>query len=67
MTGFDAATSGNGKNDPEPLLIRVQTPAVLPNDIKANLAGCFVVAEAVGRLDKERADVRVGIALLLEQ
>jgi len=59
LTGFDAATSGKGKNDPEPMLIRVQTPAVLPNDIKADLAGCFVVAEAVGRLDKERADVRV--------
>lgn len=58
LTGFDAATSGQGKSDPEPMLLRVQTPAVLPNDIKADLAGCFVVAEAVGRLDKERADVR---------
>ncbi len=59
LTGFDAATSGNGKTNPEPLLLRIQTPAVLPNDIKANLAGCFVIAEAVGRLDKERADVRL--------
>lgn len=58
LTGFDAATSGQGKSDPEPMLLRVQTPAVLPNDIKADLAGCFVVAEAIGRLDKERADVR---------
>ena len=58
LTGFDAATSGNGQNNPEPMLLRVQTPAVLPNDIKADLAGCFVVAEAIGRLDKERADVR---------
>ena len=59
MTGFDASTSGKGTNNPEPLLLRIQTPAVLPNDIKANLAGCFVIAEAVGRLDKERADVRL--------
>ena len=59
LTGFDAATSGQGKNNPEPLLLRIQTPAVLPNDVKANLAGCFVMAEAVGRLDKERADVRL--------
>lgn len=65
LTGFDAATSGQGKSDPEPMLLRVQTPAVLPNDIKADLAGCFVVAEAVGRLDKERADVRtVSLACL---
>ncbi len=59
LTGFDASTSGQGTNNPEPLLLRIQTPAVLPNDIKANLDGCFVIAEAVGRLDKERADVRL--------
>lgn len=59
LTGFDASTSGTGKNNPEPLLLRIQTPAVLPNDVKANLAGCFIIAEAVGRLDKERADVRL--------
>ncbi len=59
LTGFDASTSGRGKKNPEPLLLRIQTPAVLPNDVKAGLAGCFVIAEAVGRLDKERADVRL--------
>ena len=59
LTGFDAATSGSSKNSPEPLLLRIKTPAVLPNDVKAELSGCFVVAEAVGRLDKERADIRL--------
>jgi conjugal transfer pilus assembly protein TraB len=60
LTGFDAATSSGTKGgNSEPLLLRIQTPAVLPNDIKANLSGCFVIAEAVGRLDKERADVRL--------
>ncbi len=59
LTGFDAATSGNANNSPEPVLLRIQTPAQLPNDIKANLKGCFVIAEAIGRLDKERADVRI--------
>jgi conjugal transfer pilus assembly protein TraB len=59
LTGFDASTSGDGKNNPEPLLLRIQAPAVLPNEVKANLRGCFVIAEAVGRLNKERADVRL--------
>ncbi len=59
LTGFDASTSGEGKNNPEPLLLRIQTPAILPNYVKANLRGCFVIAEAVGRLNKERADVRL--------
>lgn len=59
LTGFDASTSGKGKGNPEPMLLRIQTPAVLPNDIKGDVEGCFVVAEAIGRLDKERADVRL--------
>lgn len=59
LTGFDASTSGKGKDNPEPMLLRIQTPAVLPNDVKGDVEGCFVVAEAVGRLDKERADVRL--------
>lgn len=57
LTGFDASTSNDGKGEPEPLLLRIQTPAWLPNDIKANLAGCFVIGEARGRLDRW-ADVR---------
>ena len=59
LTGLDAGTSNNGKNNPDPILLRVQTPAVLPNDVKANLSGCFVVGEGQGRLDKERVDVRL--------
>ena len=59
LTGFDASTSGTSKSNPEPMLLRIQTPAVLANDIKGDVEGCFVVAEAVGRLDKERADVRL--------
>lgn len=59
LTGVDASTSGEGKNSPEPLLIRIQKPAVLPNKIKANLKGCFIIAEATGSLSKERAMVRL--------
>ena len=59
LTGLDAGTSNNGKSNPDPVLLRVQTPAVLPNDVKANLSGCFVVGEGQGRLDKERVDIRL--------
>lgn len=59
LTGLDAGTSNTGKSNPDPVLLRVQTPAVLPNDVKANLSGCFVVGEGAGRLDKERVDVRL--------
>ena len=59
LTGLDAGTSSTGKSNPDPVLLRVQAPAVLPNDVKANLAGCFVVGEGQGRLDKERVDIRL--------
>ena len=36
LTGFDASTSGKGTNNPEPLLLRIQTPAVLPRSLSEN-------------------------------
>lgn len=59
LTGFNALTSGRGHGNTEPVLIRIQAPAVLPNDVKARLQGCFIVAEAFGDLAKERADIRL--------
>ncbi len=59
LTGIIASTSGQGSKDPENVLIRIQKPAVLPNEVKARLKGCFVIAEATGRLDKERAMARL--------
>jgi len=68
LTGFDAATTNGGKGSPEPVLLRIQTPAILPNDVIAATRGCFIIAEAVGRLDKERADVRlVSLACLSDK
>ena len=57
LSGLDAPTSGDAKGNPVPVLIRVKTPAVLPNDVKANLKGCFVVADGIGNLGTERAEL----------
>lgn len=59
MTGIDARTSQHAESNPEPIMFRVQAPAVLPNHLKANLKGCFVVADAIGDLAKERVKVRL--------
>ncbi len=59
LTGLKAATVQNAKDNPEPMMFRVQAPAVLPNEIKANLKGCFVFANGIGRLDAERVDARL--------
>lgn len=57
LSGLDAPTSSDAKGNPVPVLIRVKTPAVLPNDVKANLKGCFVVADGKGNLGTERAEL----------
>lgn len=57
LSGLDAPTSSSAKGNPVPVLIRVKTPAVLPNDVKANLRGCFVVADGKGNLATERAEL----------
>lgn len=59
LTGLKAATVQNAKNEPEPMMFRVQAPAVLPNEVKADLKGCFVIANGFGRLDAERVDARL--------
>src|SRR3546814_8797560 len=39
LTGIDALASRDATSNPEPIIARVQAPAVLPNEVKANLAG----------------------------
>lgn len=58
LTGLDALVGNQAQSNPEPILARVQTPAVLPNDVRANLEGCFVIGNGIGILSKERVDVR---------
>jgi conjugal transfer pilus assembly protein TraB len=59
ITGVLALASKDGTNNPEPIILRVEAPAQLPNDIKANLSGCFVVGNATGSLAKERVEVQL--------
>jgi len=59
LTGIDALASRDATSNPEPLIARVQAPAVLPNDVKANLSGCFVIGNATGSLAKERVEIQL--------
>ena len=59
LTGFTAFANMQGKRNPSLLLLRLRDLAVLPNDIKANLKGCFVIAEAYANLADEKAHVRL--------
>lgn len=59
LTGIEAETAMDAVGEPEPIMIRVQAPAILPNSLKANLKGCFIVASAHGKLNKERVEARL--------
>ena len=59
LSGLDAPAIRKGKGNPVPCLFRIKAPAVLPNRVKANLKGCFVIGEALGNLATERADIRL--------
>ncbi|AOH85818.1 conjugal transfer protein TraB [Sphingomonas panacis] len=59
LTGIDALASRDATSNPEPIIARVQAPAVLPNEVKANLAGCFVIGNATGSLAKERVEIQL--------
>ena len=59
LSGLDAPTIESAKGQPVPVLIRVKDLAILPNRIKANLKGCFVIAEGHGSLADERAHLRL--------
>lgn len=59
LTGIDALASNDATSNPEPIMARVQAPAVLPNEVKANLAGCFVIGNATGSLAKERVEIQL--------
>ena len=59
LTGVDALASRDATSNPEPIIARVQAPAVLPNEVKANLGGCFVIGNATGSLAKERVEIQL--------
>lgn len=59
LTGLRAKTVDSASENPEPIILRVQAPAQLPNAVKAELQGCFVVANGFGSLASERVETRL--------
>jgi len=48
LSGLDAPTSSDAKGNPVPALLKVKTPAFLPNSVRADLKGCYVIADGRG-------------------
>ena len=58
LSGLDAPTAESARGNPVPALLRIKDLAVLPNSVKADLKGCFVIVEGLGSLADERAHMR---------
>ncbi|MDQ5988245.1 MAG: hypothetical protein CSYNP_04003 [Syntrophus sp. SKADARSKE-3] len=68
ISGLDAPTVESQKGHPVPVMIRIKDLAFLPNRVRADLKGCFLIAEGTGNLADERAHLRlVNISCLSKQ
>jgi len=59
MTGLDAGASESTRENPEPVMMRIQKDAMLPGSAKYKLKGCFVLGSAHGNLSSERVEIRL--------
>jgi len=59
LSGVNAPIVSGGSYNPIPVLLRIKDLAILPNRVKANLKGCFVIGEARGNLATERVEIRL--------
>lgn len=58
LNGLDAPAGRSAKNDPFPVLARINDLALLPNEFTADLRECFVTSSGYGDLSSERAYLR---------
>lgn len=59
LSGVVAPTSDISNKKPIPMIIRIKDLAVLPNEYKEDLKGCFVIAEGQADLSQERVEARL--------
>ncbi|EGT5675172.1 conjugal transfer protein TrbI [Cronobacter dublinensis subsp. dublinensis] len=58
ISGMDAPTAQNARQDPYPALVRIKKDAILPNRFRADIRECGLLAAGFGDLSSERAYFR---------
>lgn len=58
ITGMDAPTGRQARQEPHPALLRIKHEAILPNRFRADVRECFVLLGGYGDLSSERAYLR---------
>lgn len=68
LNGVVAPTGQAGQANPVPVIMKVMTNAILPNDqYRYQLRGCFIMGSASGNASSERVDVRLARISCLNQ
>lgn len=58
ITGLDAPTGKQARQEPHPALLRIKHEAILPNRFRADVRECFALLGGYGDLSSERAYLR---------
>lgn len=58
LSGLDAPTGGQAQSSPQPILMRLIDDGHLPNQFRAKMKECLIVATGYGDLSSERAIIR---------
>ncbi len=59
LGGLDAPTGGQAQTNPQPILMRTQDNAFLPNRYRFEIKECFILASSYGDISSERAFARL--------
>lgn len=68
ITGVQAPTFGEGKENPKPVMVSFTSPVLLANEETANITDCVGVGSAVGNMNTKRAEITVTrLSCIMEQ
>lgn len=67
LNGVDAGTSTETQSNPQPVLMRVQSNAVLPGNARYQLKSCVVLGSSYGSLSAQRVYIRAAHLSCVDQ
>lgn len=66
-SGIAASTALNAQSDPQPVMVRLTSPGMLPRGFKTDIKEAVVIAACYGDISSERANCRLNKLLLVER
>ena len=67
LSGVEAITGGTAQSQPQPVLIRIEHDAILPNAAGYQIKGCHVLASVWGDMSSERVYGRLATLTCVDQ